>query len=225
MFIYDLFHQILFYFGTVGAMLILLWEKVFKRALHLKTVLVVAGFCLFLSCFQAWVDEHHNSEQLIRDKAQLSAEREFWRGQSNAKDDLLRSRDDLLAANFSILGNTQQSLANLSNRVLEIAKPEPLKITPAQGGAFLKPKEGYKDNQWFVFTNKIIPARGQFGCDQDMADIHVFVVGNANTFVGGSMETGGGLSCFSKADPGQYYDSAHDPDQPVDGGVSHEAPT
>ena len=80
MFIYDLSHQILFYFGTVGAMLILLWEKVFKSALHLKTILAVAGFCLFLSCFQAWVDEHHNSEQLIRDKAQISGEREFWRG-------------------------------------------------------------------------------------------------------------------------------------------------
>ncbi len=79
----------------------------------------------------------------------------------------------------------------MSNRVLEIAKPEPLKITVGEGGAFLKSKEGYKDNQFFVFANKIIPARGQFSCDQKISDIHAFVIGNANLYVGGSQEAGG----------------------------------
>jgi hypothetical protein len=96
-----------------------------------------------------------------------------------------------VSTNFSTLSNAQQALANLSNRVLEIAKPEPLKITLGKAGVFLKSKDRYKDNRFFVFANKIIPARGQFSCDQNISDIHAFVMGNANLYVGGSQGTGG----------------------------------
>jgi hypothetical protein len=74
LFLADLFHQILFYFGGVVAMLILLWEKWKKKSIQWRWVAAFFLFCLFVSCFQAWIDEHHNAEILIEQKAAKTSE-------------------------------------------------------------------------------------------------------------------------------------------------------
>lgn len=72
LFVDDLFHQILFYFGTVVATLILIWEKWRDKPIPWRWVAAFFLFCLLVSCFQAWVDEHRNSSVLIEEKSKLS---------------------------------------------------------------------------------------------------------------------------------------------------------
>jgi len=136
LFLDDLFHQVLFYFGGVVAMGILIWEKKNDRPIHWRWVFYFFLFCLVVSCFQAWVDEHHNSVRLIEDKTALSAQLGFWQGQSFEKDESIRSRDRLLFENMKTLGTTQQtenqtqqSLTNLSGKIFDLTKPEPIRIT------------------------------------------------------------------------------------------------
>ena len=45
------------------------------------------------------------------------------------KDASLRTMSELLAKNFTTLSNTQQSFAQISGRLLDLAKPEPQKTT------------------------------------------------------------------------------------------------
>jgi len=70
----DLFHQILFYFGTVVAMGILVWEKKTGKPISWRRISSFFLFCVFMSCFQAWIDEHHNAETRIGEKAKLSSD-------------------------------------------------------------------------------------------------------------------------------------------------------
>jgi hypothetical protein len=120
-FLSDLFHQLLFYFGGVVAMLILLWEKWRKTSVNWKWAGAFFLFCLFVSCFQAFVDEHHNSQQLIQEKSDLAGQMNFWKGQSYAKDADLRSRDQLLGLNFHTLTQSQIT-ANATQKSLGVKK-------------------------------------------------------------------------------------------------------
>jgi hypothetical protein len=70
-FLSDLFHQILFYFGGIVAMAILLWEKGTDRPMQWRWVSAFFLFCVFVACFQGFVDEHHNTQTLIEEKARL----------------------------------------------------------------------------------------------------------------------------------------------------------
>ncbi len=56
-------------------MLILLWEKYKEKPIQWKWIGAFFLFCLFVSCFQAWIDEHHNSQILVSQKADLAAEK------------------------------------------------------------------------------------------------------------------------------------------------------
>lgn len=134
-FVYDLFHQIFFYFGTVVAMGILLYEKYSGKPLRWSWVAAFFLFCLFVSCYQAWVDEHRNSDELIKDKLDLSMQLGFWKGQSYSKEEGIRSRDQLLfqsmqAATVTLqtANQTQRSLTNLSAEIFDITKPQPIRI-------------------------------------------------------------------------------------------------
>jgi hypothetical protein len=70
----DLFHQILFYFGGVAAMGILIWEKKSRKSIRWSGIFSLFLFCLFVSCFQAWLDEHNNSQLLIKQKSALTSQ-------------------------------------------------------------------------------------------------------------------------------------------------------
>jgi hypothetical protein len=192
LFLYDFFHQVLFYFGTVGAMAVLIYDKWRDRPIQIRPVMILLGICVFVSSFQAWVDEHRNSEQLKIEKAQISGEVAFWMDQSYQKDASLRVRDSLLAKNVDALTGTQQSLASLSNKVLDISKPEPLKISIGNMIDNLPEREkGYKIVQVMVMPNKVIPAKGWFYCECTMTDIHAWVLGSANLWVGPAGSHGG----------------------------------
>lgn len=88
----------------------------------------IAGLFLIVAFDQAWQDEHRNSEIMKVEKSKAESDMTFWKDQSYSKDASLRTRDELLVKNYGVLADTQSSMATLSNRLLDVAKPEPLKI-------------------------------------------------------------------------------------------------
>jgi hypothetical protein len=91
----------------------------------------IGALCLIIAFDLAWQNEHDNVQVLIGEKSSLWQERDFWKQQSYDKDATLRTRDDLLAKNFTTLSQTEQSLSTLSTKLLEVTKPEPLRIIVA----------------------------------------------------------------------------------------------
>jgi hypothetical protein len=104
-------------------------EKFMKNEFSLKHLWVVGFVFLFVAFYQAWQDEHTSAQQLIEEKRLLAVESNFWKDQSYQKDASLRTMSELLAKNFTTLSNTQQSFAQISGRLLDLAKPEPQKTT------------------------------------------------------------------------------------------------
>ena len=129
LFLWDYFHQVLFYLGGVVALAEMLWMKYQDTPLQKRFFTGIALLCLFVASYQAWVDEHRNAEDMREGKQQAVQDREFWKGQSYAKDEALRVRDGLLQQNFTTLSGSQQALANLSTKILDISKPAPQKTT------------------------------------------------------------------------------------------------
>jgi hypothetical protein len=165
-FLWDLAHQILFYIG--GALALVEWfmVKFLDTPLQKRLLTGIVIGLLFVACFQAWVDEHNNSEELIKEKAVLSSQSNFWMGQSYAKDEAIRQMSALLAQNFSTLSGTQQSLSNLSNKILDLSTPKPridlfalrIQVPPEQKGLFAR--------HFLVLTNRIVtPLKFRFTCD------------------------------------------------------------
>lgn len=68
LFISDLFHQVLFYFGGVFAMGVFVIEKIYKP-IKKSWFLGASLVCLFVACYQGWLDEHRNTETVIAEKA------------------------------------------------------------------------------------------------------------------------------------------------------------
>jgi hypothetical protein len=97
-----------------------------------KHLWIVGTILLAFAFYQAWVDEHTNAEQLISEKLQIVEEREFWKSQSYEKDGAIRKRDELLEANIGALSSTQSAFAQLSNKVLDITRPEQLLVQVKQ---------------------------------------------------------------------------------------------
>jgi hypothetical protein len=194
LFLYDFSHQVLFYFGAVGGVAVLIYDKWKDKPLQIRPVMILLGICIFVSCFQAWVDEHRNSEQLKIEKALSVGESGFWKTQSYAKDDDLRrrdqdlrARDQALAENFKTLNNTQKSLTDLSVKVLDITKPEPLQRTIAHA---INPHNERPPAAYFVdyvlLTNKLVsPVQVVVECDRDIVSVTEWVMGT------GGMTTGG----------------------------------
>ncbi len=117
-----------------------LYEHAKGKAIRSRAFFVVGVICLLVGFDAAWQDEHRNSEVLIAEKSGAVSEVNFWKEQSYEKDSVLRQRDSLLAQNYTALTGeqaastkTQQSLAQLSNKILDLNKPEPLKQLPRAG--------------------------------------------------------------------------------------------
>jgi hypothetical protein len=166
-------------------MAVLIYEKWRDRPLSIKPVVVLFIICIFVSCFQAWVDEHRNSEQLKIEKSQISGDAGFWREQSYAKDESLRQRDAMLAQNFGVLSNTQNSLAALSNKLLDTTKPSPTVFDVHRWqfpASYTFPDIG-KVKLWVIVvtTNKTIPGiKGTISCDAPVTFLtsHMLTHGN-----------------------------------------------
>jgi hypothetical protein len=152
-----------------------------------RAFLIAGIICLLVAFDQAWQDEHRNSQILIAEKMSLSSEKEFWKAQSYAKDASIRARDEMLSQNFGVLANTQSSLANLSNRLLDTVEPAPKKIDVMNWKvpASYDDGKGGKIQFWVlvVITNKDwTPVKGDLVCDADMTIITDNVLTHGTSF-------------------------------------------
>jgi hypothetical protein len=162
-----------------------------KRQTEAKLFAVVACVFLMPAFYQAWQDEHHNSEILIAEKSTAVSERDFWRQQAYRKDDALRSRDQLLAQNYTALigeqgtaNKAQDSLAQLSGKILDIDKPAPLRVI-TQSLAEPSGDGSIKVRYFIVLTNKTVnPAIMNVVCDQDISAGEGAVVGAKQEMMG-----------------------------------------
>jgi hypothetical protein len=170
----------------IASFLMATWEHWKKRKIESRVFFFVGVICLCVAFDQAWQDEHRNSQLIIEEKALLSSQNGFWKEQSYAKDAALRSRDELLGKNFGVLANTQLSLADLSNRLLDVTGPGPRKIDVMSWKipiTYTFANVG-KVQFWtlVVITNKsIVPIRGTLSCNADFTVIAENVLTHATS--------------------------------------------
>jgi len=179
LFLSDLFHQILFYIGGVLALVDLIATKLLHKPLEGRVFTYLGIGLLFVACFQAWIDEHSNSEQLIKEKSELVQQRNYWKALSDAKDQTIR---ETVAA----LSKTQTAFADLSNKVLDITRPEPLRLLVKQNEFASLSQNGKKVWMLSVVSNKTVtPVRGLVGCEHPFQTIGgVTILGEAEVMTG-----------------------------------------
>ena len=128
LFAQNVFAHLVASMSGVASFIIAMYEHSRQRKVTSRAFFVIGVICLVMAFDQAWQDEHNNTNNLIAEKSVLWQERDFWKEQSYAKDSSLRSLNELLGKNYGVLSDTQSSLAKLSNRLLDVAGPAPLKI-------------------------------------------------------------------------------------------------
>lgn len=156
----------------IVSFVIAFYEAVRNRKIESWIFFAVGAICLIIAFDQAWQDEHRNVETLIAEKSTLWQERDFWRNQSYEKDASLRIRDSLLEKDTVALGNSQGALANLSNKILELDKPQAQKFTVRRVGGlddFVRKWKHYEE--FVVMTNVPVEARYLVACNQPMGDV------------------------------------------------------
>jgi hypothetical protein len=127
-FLSDLFHQFLFYFGGVVAMGILIWEKWREKPVQWKWIGAFFLFCLFVSCFQAFVDEHHNSDVLMTEKAQVVSDKNDLQQKLDAKQaeaDYLRDHQQIHIDAGSTSDPRIALILDRLNKSQELSKTQP----------------------------------------------------------------------------------------------------
>jgi len=82
--------------GGVIAVAILFIEHWTKKNITWRTFLYAVGTAMFMSCFLAWHDEHHNAAVLKEEKSQLSSEKGVLQCRLDAKQNEIDGlRDEL----------------------------------------------------------------------------------------------------------------------------------
>jgi hypothetical protein len=168
---------------------------------------VIAVLFLFVSCDLAWQDEHRNAQLAIAEKSDAYSEKNFWQAQSYEKDNALRSRDQLLAQNYTALigeqgtaNKTQQSLAELSGKILEIGKPVAQKTTVL----FLDSddKQTPRIIRWILITNEpITPVNMDVQCNRLVDAAVLEAIGTAGQMGAGPVKLAPNLMRFSISSP------------------------
>ena len=158
---------------------------------------IVAGEFLVVSFDSAWQDEHRNSQTLATQKNSAVMEANFWKEQSYGKDASLHSRDQLLEQNYTALigeqataGKAQNSLTKLSEKILEVSKPEKLKIFDHYLGTVdAQYNPGIHTTYhgtFLVLTNQTVtPVRLLVTCGRDLEQAVGKVLGTGAEMVGG----------------------------------------
>jgi hypothetical protein len=169
---------------------IAIYEAIKNQKIQSWVFFALGALFLILACDQAWQDEHSNVKVLIGEKSSLWQERDFWKDQSYQKDQSLRTRDDLLAKNYTALTQTQSSFALLSNRLLDVAGPTPRKLDTHR----------WKIPQTYTFANvgrvqfwtlvvtsnrALSPAKGTISCDADFKLIETTLLTHGATMSAG----------------------------------------
>ncbi len=186
LFLWDLAHQILFYIGGFLALVEWIMVKYLNTPLEKRVFTGLVLVLLFVASFQAWVDEHHNAEQLTKEKANIAGEREFWKGQSYAKDQSLRDRDEMIGRNVEALSETQLAFARLSDKVLDVTHPEPLRIEVKLNelSSLSWPNERKLWIITLVSNKPLSPVRGTISCTHPFMAIGTpVIVGESATMV------------------------------------------
>jgi len=169
---------------------IAIWEAFKKKKVESRVFFIIGAIFLIIACDQAWQDEHNNVKALIAEKATLWQERDFWKSQSYQKDAVIRSRDDLLGRNYVVLAQTQNSLANLSNRLLDVSSPPPRKIDAHRWRipeTYTYANVGKVQFWTFVITSNkpITPTKGTISCDADFQLIETTLITHGNALSAG----------------------------------------
>jgi hypothetical protein len=154
----------------IASFMFSMWEHVRGKKIESRAFFIVGVLCLMIAFDQAWQDEHNNIKVLIGEKSSLWQERDFWKNQSYDKDASLRTRDELLTKNYNVLADNLSSLTALSNRLADVAKPEPLKIDVMRWSlsTTFAATNVAKVRFWVLvlISNKtIFPTRGTITCD------------------------------------------------------------
>ena len=166
-----------------------IYEHVRNKKIESRAFFAVGVLCSIIAFDQAWQDEHNNASTLIGEKSALWQERDFWKNQSYEKDDALRTRDNLLAQNYSALAGeqntanqTQASLAQLSSKILSIDKPPRQQFTYEQN-AWEGPAKQWKHfGQHVVMNNLPVRANIFLKCDQPITVIDASIVSGGPHF-------------------------------------------
>lgn len=181
-------HNHLLFFGNVCAHLVAsmsgLVSFIFAIVEHIRSkkietwaFVVVGTLCLLVAFDQAWQDEHRNSEVLKSEKVAAASDRNFWKQESYTKDASLQQRDLMLGQNFSVLSQTQASLAALSSKVLDINKPEAQVFTIRRDDSDLSTFASWKHRvEFLIMTNKSAEAHFQLSCDTDIPELEAHIL-------------------------------------------------
>ena len=167
-----------------------MYEHVRQKKIESWAFFAIGILCFVFAFDQAWQDEHNNVKVLIGEKTVLWQERDFWKDQSYAKDASVRGRDELLEKNYGVLADTQSSLTKLSNRLLDVAGPAPLKIDAHRWQiptTYTYQNVG-KVQFWIlvVTSNKMInPAKGTITCDADFHTVDIDIITHGNVLRAG----------------------------------------
>jgi hypothetical protein len=129
LYLWDLCHQILFYIGGIMALVEWLMIKYMETPIEKRVFTGIVLILLFVASFQAWIDEHRNSEQLIQEKADIFEERDFWKGQSYSKDETIRLQGGLLSQDSTNAGQLQKNYDQLVAKMLDLTKPEHVRLS------------------------------------------------------------------------------------------------
>jgi len=165
-----------------------------KRSIESRTYFVIAGVFFFVSCDFVWREEHRNVQTLVQEKSALWQERDFWKIQSYDKEAALRSRDQLLAQNYTALigeqttaTNAQQSLTQLSSKIIDLSKPPVPKLS-LHGTTDFDVADIFKKYkhtaQFVVVTNVPISVDLGFECQFPMQSVEALIIGAGPKYPG-----------------------------------------
>lgn len=129
LFISDLFHQVLFYFGTVFAMGMLFIEKVI-RPVSKKWFLAASLICLFVACYQSWLDEHRNTTTVIGEKAVEAGANNTCQSDLRAENTFASGQESLINSQRQSIDQSQQTIGKqqtaVNTCVVSLGKMNPI---------------------------------------------------------------------------------------------------
>ena len=181
LFLSDIAHQILFWVGGALATVVFIIEKVREKSVAKKWFVWTALACMCWSIFQAWVDEHRNTQTVIAEKASSVAADNACRSDLRVTEATLqglRSFNDSLRSTVDNqqTANTKQQLS-INSCMISLGKLNPRLDTHASVLYFpvVEQKVPYGRYRFVssrylfavvITTNRIASPVGRFKCDK-----------------------------------------------------------
>lgn len=183
----------LFSFGGVALLIYAIIEKIRQKDVEAWVFWGGALLCLFVACYGAWVDEHHNADAVIAEKArafsdlgECSSNLRSSVGQNTILQSQVTSQQGTInnqQSNFTAMQrgvNSQQSTVN--SCVVALAKintPEPqrfhMEFAPVVNHA---PTEGKHFKLLVLTTNKSVASVNMIvGCTGDVKSMEPIIPG------------------------------------------------